>query len=85
VPALLQHAGGLVCLTGALPFGLLPRLLLGTGLRGKTRQTLSLLREALGEEGLYAELTDDRTAGSRRRMAKVEAFARENGVLSVAA
>lgn len=34
---------------------------------------------------LYTELTDDGTAGSRRRMAMVEAFARESGILTLAA
>ncbi len=76
---LLAYAGGLVCLTGAIPFGLLPRLVLA-GRREKAGETLGLLREAFGRGNFYAELTDDRTAGSRRRMRRVALFAREHGV-----
>jgi error-prone DNA polymerase len=82
---LCEHAEGLVCLTGAVPFGLLPHLALGdTGFRGKRRRVLSLLREAFGER-LYAELTDDRTHGSRRRMRATECAAKEAGISTLAA
>jgi error-prone DNA polymerase len=81
-----SHAEGLVCLTGALPFGLIPALLLSpdTGLRGKAGEVLALLREAFRDR-LYVELTDDGTHGSRRRMRLVEAFAEAHGVPTVAA
>ncbi len=79
----LDHARGLVCLTGAVPFGFVPRLVLA-GRTGEARTTLAALREAFGEEHLYAELADDRTAGSRRRVRHVAAFARESGVLLLA-
>ncbi len=82
---LLEHTEGLICLTGAIPFGFLTRHILDTGLRGTARTFLSMLREAFGPEGLYAELTSDGTAGSRRRMRQVEAFARECGVPTLAA
>jgi error-prone DNA polymerase len=91
LPLLLEHAGrpgaGLVCLTGAIPFGFLPRLLLArdTGLWGKSREVAGLLREAFGSGNLYAELTDDRTAGSRRRLARVSAFAEGLGLPTLAA
>jgi DNA polymerase III alpha subunit len=42
---MLQHSQGLVCLTGAVPFGLLPRLLLD-GQQEKAKRTLLALREA---------------------------------------
>ncbi|MGI8911248.1 MAG: DNA polymerase III subunit alpha [Rubrobacteraceae bacterium] len=80
---LLEHMGGLVCLTGAVPFGLLPRLVL-SGQEEQAREVSSLLREAFGAAGVFAELTDDRTAGSRRRMARVAAFAEERGLPVVA-
>jgi error-prone DNA polymerase len=75
----LEHAEGLVCLTGAVPFGLVPRLVLA-GRTGEARTAIGALREAFGERNLYAELTDDRTAGSRRRVRRVAEFARECGV-----
>ncbi len=78
----LQHSEGLVCLTGAVPFGLLPRLLLDEH-REKAKKTLLALREAF-EGRLFVELTDDGTAGSRRRVRRVAGFARENGVPVVA-
>ena len=76
---LLEHASGLVCLTGAVPFGLLPRLILG-GEKERAREVLFLLLEAFGAENVFVELTDDRTAGSRRRLARVASFAKESGV-----
>ena len=79
---LLQHSQGLVCLTGAVPFGLLPRLLLD-GQREKAKQTLLALREAF-EGRLFVELTDDGTAGSQRRVRRVAEFARESEVPVVA-
>ncbi len=79
----LEHAAGLVCLTGAIPFGLLPRLLLSR--RGtRAAEVLGLLREAFGRDGVFAELTDDGTAGGRGRLAKVAAFARAVGLPTLA-
>lgn len=80
-----SHATGLVCLTGAIPHGLLPSLLLAsdTGLRGKASEVIGLLRGAFGAR-LFVELTDDGTHGSRRRMRLVEAFADAHGVPVVA-
>jgi error-prone DNA polymerase len=78
LPAVLEHAGGLVCLTGAVPLGHLARLVLA-GRRGEAGKVLRRLREGFGEN-LYVELTDDRTAGSRRRVRRVAEFARERGV-----
>jgi error-prone DNA polymerase len=77
--ALLEHSEGLICLTGAIPFGLITRSILSD--RGfETREVLGLLREAFGPENLYVELTDDKVAGSRRRLIKMALFAEENGV-----
>lgn len=81
--SLLEHAAGLVCLTGAIPFGLVPGLVLA-GRRREARGILGLLREAFGPDDLYVEVTDDRTAGSRRRLRRVALFAREAGVPLVA-
>jgi error-prone DNA polymerase len=78
LPAVLEHAEGLVCLTGAVPFGYLARLVLA-GRREKADEVLRTLREGFGQN-LYVELTDDRTAGSRRRVRRVARFARERGV-----
>jgi error-prone DNA polymerase len=78
LPAVLEHAEGLVCLSGAVPFGCLARLVFA----GRREEAGEMLR-ALGEvfrENLYAELSDDRTAGSRRRVRRVAEFARERGV-----
>jgi error-prone DNA polymerase len=77
--AVLEHAGGLVCLTGAVPFGSIPRLVLADR-TGGAEAVLGALREAFDEGRLYAELTDDRTAGSRRRVRRVAEFARDLGV-----
>jgi error-prone DNA polymerase len=74
-----------VCLTGASPFGFLPRHALEIELRGDARRALSSLREAFGKGGLYAELTHDDTADSRRSMRMVEALARGLGVPTLAA
>ncbi len=79
----LEHAAGLVCLTGAIPFGLLPRLLL-SGRGTRAAEVLGLLREAFGRDGVFAELTDDGTAGGRGRLAKVAAFARAVGLPTLA-
>jgi error-prone DNA polymerase len=78
LPAVLEHAEGLVCLTGAVPFGYLARLVLA-GRREEAGEVLRMLREGFGGN-LYVELTDDRTAGSRRRVRRVAEFARERGV-----
>jgi error-prone DNA polymerase len=82
LPAVLEHASGLVCLTGAVPFGYLARLVLA-GRREEAGEVLRMLREGF-EENLYVELTDDRTAGSRRRMRRVAEFARERGMPFIA-
>ena len=79
---LLEHAGGLVCLTGAIPFGLLPRLVL-CGDREGAERTLGQLLEAFGQQNVFVELTDDRSAGSRRRLGRVAGFARERGVPTI--
>jgi error-prone DNA polymerase len=79
VPTLLDHAEGLICLTGAIPLGLLPHLVIGEDGR-KAKTTLGRLLEAFGRENVFVELTDDRTMGSRRRLRRVALFARENRV-----
>ena len=77
---LFDHAGrGLVCLTGAVPFGLLPRLVL-SGEASGAREILGRLLEAFGQGNVFVELTDDRTAGSRSRLRKVALFAEVQGV-----
>ncbi len=83
LPTLLKHAGGLVCLTGAVPLGLLPHLVL-SGQGERAREILGLLREAFGPAGVFVELTDDRTAGSRRRLAQIAAFAKEQELPALA-
>jgi len=83
LPAVLEHPEGLVCLTGAVPFGYVPRLVL-TGRTEEAGTTVEALREGFGEN-LYVELTDDRTAGSRRGIRRVAGFARECGVPLLAA
>ena len=47
--------------------------------RRRADRALRELREAFGED-LYVELTDDRTAGSRRRMGRVAELARRHGL-----
>ena len=76
---LLDRTGALICLTGAIPFGAIPRLLLA-GRRREAEEMLSLLSEAFGGDNVFVELTDDRTAGSRRRLGRVAGFAEERGV-----
>ena len=83
IETLLDHSRGLSCLTGAIPFGLLPRLLLSDS-TAEAERVSALLLEAFGQEDLYVELTDDRTAAGRRRMGRVAAFAREHSLKSVA-
>ena len=78
LPELLECPEGLVCLTGAVPFGHVPRLVL-SGRGGAADRVLRALRKAFGED-LYVELTDDRTAGSRRRMGKVAELASRHGL-----
>ena len=73
---LLEHTAGLVCLTGAVPFGLVPRLVL-SGRDDRAGEVTDLLREAFGGDGVFVELSDDGTAGGRRRVSRVAAFARE--------
>jgi DNA polymerase III alpha subunit len=79
LPALLDHAQGLVCLTGAVPFGLLPRLVLSDDGR-KAKEVLDDLLEAFGRNNVFAELTDDGIMGSRRRLGRFTLFAEERGV-----
>jgi len=81
VETVLKHSRGLACLTGAIPFGLLPRLL-KSGRVSEARSVVGALREAFGEN-LYVELSDDRTAGSRRRVARVAAFAARHALSTV--
>ena len=79
----MEHAAGLVCLTGATPFGLVPSLVLSD--RGsRAGEVAGLLREAFGRDRLFVELTDDGTAGSRRRLARVAAFAGERALPTLA-
>ncbi len=68
-----------MCLTGAVPFGLLPGLVL-SGRVEEARRMVRALREAFGEDRLFVELSDDGTAGSRRRVGRVAAFAGEEGL-----
>ena len=88
---ILEHASragdGLICLTGAVPFGLLPAMLTApdSSLRGNATRLLGRLREAFGKDNVYAELTDDGTEGSRRRMREVEVLAGRYNVPTVAA
>ena len=79
----LEHAAGLVCLTGAIPFGLVPRLVLSDG-GARGAEVAGFLREAFGRDGLFVELTDDGTAGGRRRLARVAAFAGERSLPTLA-
>ena len=79
----LEHANGLVCLTGAVPFGLLPGLLL-SGRGTRAAEVTGLLREAFGRDSVFVELTDDGTAGGRGRLAKAAAFARAAGLPTLA-
>ncbi len=77
----LEHSEGLMCLTGAIPFGFAPRLMLS----GRPELIhVEDLREAFGKDGLFVELTSDMTAGSRRRVREVYEFARERGLRAVA-
>ena len=80
---LLGYTEGLICLTGAVPFGLLPRLLFSDDGR-KAKKILGHLREAFGREGVFVGLADDETAGSRRRLRRVALFAQERGVPTIA-
>ncbi|WP_166180752.1 DNA polymerase III subunit alpha [Rubrobacter tropicus] len=88
---LLEHAaaagGDLVCLTGAVPFGLVPSLALSpdAALRKRAAEVLALLAEAFGRANVYVGLSDDGTQGSRRRMRAVELLAGRCGVPTVAA
>lgn len=77
----LEHSEGLVCMTGAIPFGHLPRLVLSDRSNGAG---IEHLREAFGADGLFVELTNDMTAGGRRRARAVHEFARERGLRTVA-
>ena len=76
---LLDHAVGLICLTGAIPFGLLPHLIFSDR-RNEAGKVLVLLREAFGWDGLFVEVSDDQTAGSKRRLREIALFAERHGV-----
>ena len=78
-----EHASGLVCLTGAIPHGFLAARLL-SGRTEEAERGVRILREAFGDHGVYAELSDDRTEGSRRRLARVAGFAAVAGLPVVA-
>ena len=92
---LLEHAsracgeagGDLICLTGAIPFGLISAMLAGrhSSLRGNAARLLNRLVEAFGGDNVYAELTNDGTQGARRRMREVEVLAGRYGVPTVTA
>jgi error-prone DNA polymerase len=79
---IMEHSEGVICLTGAVPFGLLPRLILA-GQREEAIGALHSLSEVF-QDRLYVELTDDETATGRRNAEKVSAFARDSGVPVVA-
>jgi len=81
--AVAGRAEGVICLTGAVPFGLLPRLILDNR-REEAMRVLHSLSEAFGRDRLYVELTDDQTAAGRRNVAKVAAFARDACVPTIA-
>ncbi|HYQ85262.1 MAG TPA: PHP domain-containing protein, partial [Rubrobacter sp.] len=83
LPTVVEHTEGVICLTGAVPFGLLPRLVLDDR-RKEAMGVLRSLSEAFGRDRLYVELTDDQTAAGRRNAGKVAAFARDAGVPTVA-
>jgi error-prone DNA polymerase len=74
-----NYAEGLICLTGAVPSGLLPHLLLSDNAR-KAKEVLYRLWETFGRENVFVELTDDSTMGSRRRLRRIALFAEEQGV-----
>jgi error-prone DNA polymerase len=79
---ILEYTEGVICLTGAIPFGLLPRLVLN-GHMEEAERVLHLLTEAF-QDRLYVELTDDETASGRRSVGTVATFARDSGVPIVA-
>jgi error-prone DNA polymerase len=81
--AVVERAEGVICLTGAVPFGLLPRLVLDDR-RGEAMRVLCSLSEAFGGERLYVELTDDQTAAGRRNVARLAAFAKNLRLPTVA-
>ena len=74
---------GLVCLTGAVPHGLLARLV-ERGKWNRAKKLLGELREVFGQEGLYVELTDNRTRFSRRRLHRLAGLAAECEMPTVA-
>ena len=80
--AVVEHTEGVICLTGAIPFGLVPRLVLN-GSKEEAVEVLRSLSEAFGDR-LYVELTDDQTAAGRRNMGRVATFARASGTPIVA-
>ena len=79
----LDHASRLVCLTGAIPFGLIPGLVLSER-AARAAEAADLLREAFGRDSLFVELTDDGTAGGRKRLARLAAFALERALPTLA-
>ena len=81
--ALIEHTDGLICLTGAIPFGYLPRLVTSSNADGGQR-ALGSLKEAFGEKNVYVELTDDVTLGSRRRLRRMATFAQRTKTSTLA-
>lgn len=76
--------GGLVCMSGAIPHGLVPTLV-DQGKWGAAKELTGALSEAFGPDSFYAELTDDRSRYSRRRLHQLAGLAAECGVPVVAA
>ena len=76
-------AGGLVCLSGAIPYGLLASLVEKRNWSA-AKELLGQLREAFGPDNIFVELTDDRTRNSRRRLHQVYGLAAECGVKTAA-
>lgn len=64
-----------------MPYGCdparIPRRATAVGGAKEARRDVGVLREAFEPDRLYAELSDDRTEGSRRRLARVAGFAAE--------
>jgi len=74
---------GLICLTGAIPHGLVPGLV-ERGKWTEPKKVLHELGEVFGSDNLYVELTDDRTRWSRKRLRRISGLAEECGLPTVA-
>lgn len=70
------HSKHLLCLTGAIPYGFIPTLV-ERSKWSEAKRTVGMLSEAFGRDNLYAELTDDRSRFSRRRLHHVAGLADE--------